>query len=912
MPGRGLQDIPIRPPEEWSASWYLKHIREVLALVDIRNAIEGPGITITGSSSEPATVSATGGIVGLLDVPFVTLSLSSQLTAERILTGESGIVTITDGGAQSSVTVGLQDFGVPLSKLTEQPAFSVLGNQLDDTGPVAPITAANEYDVLWVRDVDGAGTLGMEFSYLRFADGSAAAPGIAFYDDQDTGLYRLGDNNFGMATDGTLRWDLNTARVYQNLPLEVANGVGGVWIINDVKTDCGLFLTSESGNVLRGARSTIEFREHGPSDGIAGFKIMLRGDPDATETNGDLFFYRVIGSSNTYVMRIMKAASQVQYVTGTAGVPPIAFSDGSGPSTSNTGIYQSAANAVNVSTNGVDRWGVGTVGITFSLPQYGGNGSAATPTYSFDSDKDNGMYLPAANQLGFSTSGTVRLTLTTTGITSTLPVGLPAGTSSAPSLTFSADLNTGAYNADPDVFGVVTGGSERFRIGPNGEIGLSGAVYGSAGQVLTSSGSGAAVTWADATGGGGGSLVYVNTSVPAGNTVDNTTSETAFDSDYEIGANQLQPGSVVRLKLYGVFSTDAVAPTIRIRVDLDSTTVLDSGAVTLTAGLTNEGWTLEGVLVCQTDGATGDIEAQGFVEFALSASDGQVVNLANTAPITIDTTTSQTLAVSVEWGAADTDNTITLREMTVDLIDAVTPTAAAPAAATYLTEDDETADLPNSRQLTAGTGITFDDSTPGIREISSSGGGGGWTQLFNYDGSSLADFTTDSGTWAVTGGVFELTTTGAAFGRLRKTARVPQAGIVIEVEIMVASTSRNVATSTAGIIMGWDGAGGGGCVVRLQWNNRNPAANGAIMVETDGSATVTGPVTQTFALDTWVTLRVVRFGQVVDVYFDGTYITSGSFSDVATDETCGFVGLNGFDADDIFYREFTAWGLTLP
>lgn len=50
---------------------------------------------------------------------------------------------------------------------------------------------------------------------------------------------------------------------------------------------------------------------------------------------------------------------------------------------------------------------------------------------------------------------------------------------------------------------------ERFRLGPSGEIGLSGANYGTAGQVLTSQGSGAAPTWA-AGGGGGGSSTGAN------------------------------------------------------------------------------------------------------------------------------------------------------------------------------------------------------------------------------------------------------------------------------------------------------------------------------------------------------------------------------------------------------------------
>jgi|9_EtaG_2_1085328.scaffolds.fasta_scaffold07664_3 hypothetical protein len=49
-----------------------------------------------------------------------------------------------------------------------------------------------------------------------------------------------------------------------------------------------------------------------------------------------------------------------------------------------------------------------------------------------------------------------------------------------------------------------TNNTERFRFGSSGQLGIGGATYGTSGQVLTSGGSGAAPTWADA--GGGGSI----------------------------------------------------------------------------------------------------------------------------------------------------------------------------------------------------------------------------------------------------------------------------------------------------------------------------------------------------------------------------------------------------------------------
>jgi|TARA_R100000482_G_scaffold34419_1_gene11256 hypothetical protein len=47
-------------------------------------------------------------------------------------------------------------------------------------------------------------------------------------------------------------------------------------------------------------------------------------------------------------------------------------------------------------------------------------------------------------------------------------------------------------------FKVTTEGTERIRVGPAGQIGIAGANYGTAGQVIKSGGSGGAVTWGDA------------------------------------------------------------------------------------------------------------------------------------------------------------------------------------------------------------------------------------------------------------------------------------------------------------------------------------------------------------------------------------------------------------------------------
>lgn len=63
------------------------------------------------------------------------------------------------------------------------------------------------------------------------------------------------------------------------------------------------------------------------------------------------------------------------------------------------------------------------------------------------------------------------------------------------------DTNTAIRFPADDTVSFETGGSERFRFASSGQLGIGGATYGTSGQVLTSGGSGAAPTWADAGGG---------------------------------------------------------------------------------------------------------------------------------------------------------------------------------------------------------------------------------------------------------------------------------------------------------------------------------------------------------------------------------------------------------------------------
>ncbi len=84
---------------------------------------------------------------------------------------------------------------------------------------------------------------------------------------------------------------------------------------------------------------------------------------------------------------------------------------------------------------------------------------------------------------------------------------LQDGSASSPMFSRTSDKNTGTFFPGADQLGFSTGGSERLRFGSAGQIGLGGANYGVAGEVLTSNGPSSAPTWQ--AGGGGGASGYV-------------------------------------------------------------------------------------------------------------------------------------------------------------------------------------------------------------------------------------------------------------------------------------------------------------------------------------------------------------------------------------------------------------------
>ena len=168
----------------------------------------------------------------------------------------------------------------------------------------------------------------------------------------------------------------------------------------------------------------------------------------------------------------------------------------------------------------------------------------------------------------------------------------------------------------------------------------------------------------------GGTKIFAQTTIAGGDTIANSTSETAFTASNTLSANSVSVGDVFTCNLSGVFSTAVVAPSLTIKIKLGSTTMLSTGSFTTIAGISNLGWYTEAKFTVQSIGSSGSIEAQGSSAFSTAAAAAMTINMSNTSALTIDTTASQAITATIQWSSASASNTITVREFFIQKLTA--------------------------------------------------------------------------------------------------------------------------------------------------------------------------------------------------------------------------------------------------
>lgn len=355
---------------------------------------------------------------------------------------------------------------------------------------------------------------------LLAGDGSAASPGYQFNADADTGVYRVGSNNLGLAAGGTLYLQVGTTGAAGAIDSPAVGGFSNT--INSPGNAAVMYtINNDTTNGL--SHSAFIARTNGANSGDAYINWNISGatnwvmgidnsDSDAlvitegASLGGANNRFRMPTGGQLQMSDGSAAAPQFSFISDTStgmyrsGTSQIAFAlagvkrldmNGTAMTWKNAGshayIYVDRANTssegvVIFSTNGTNSAGIGLDNdSTENLALFTNNdlgtpkviidtagqtrisdGSATSPGISFRSQTNLGMYRSAANELSFAISGTQQAYFNSLGFTIVPITRFADGTSSSPGLQFANESGTGLYRQTTSVLSVSLGGAAKY------------------------------------------------------------------------------------------------------------------------------------------------------------------------------------------------------------------------------------------------------------------------------------------------------------------------------------------------------------------------------------------------------------------------------------------------------------------
>jgi hypothetical protein len=262
---------------------------------------------------------------------------------------------------------------------------------------------------------------------LSVIGGTSGAPGLSFSGDTDTGLYSTTANLLGLSTNGSpcLTMSSVVGNITASLPI--------IGVVGSASIPTYTFSGSTNTGIYSSTANEISFS----SSSSQRVKINTSG----------MYVTNVLGISN-----------------GSVASPSLSFT-----SFPTTGVYASAANEMSFAASGVKIMSVHSSGL-YNFGSMYGTGTVSSPAYTFISNSNSGMYSVSTGVVGVSASGSLRLSISATDVTSTVPFYGSAGLASAPSISFSGDTNTGMYSYSADVIGFAANGNHMLRMSASGGL----------------------------------------------------------------------------------------------------------------------------------------------------------------------------------------------------------------------------------------------------------------------------------------------------------------------------------------------------------------------------------------------------------------------------------------------------------
>lgn len=128
----------------------------------------------------------------------------------------------------------------------------------------------------------------------------------------------------------------------------------------------------------------------------------------------------------------------------------------------------------------------------------------------------------------------------------------------------------------------------------------------------------------------------------------------------------LRVGRSIRITAVGFMSTSVSPATFRIRLKKGTTAILDTQAFTPVASITTLGFSMMGIVNIKSVGVSGSSIGNGLFQYITPTSISAVSSM-GAAP-TLDTTTTQNLDLTIQFGASTAGNNITVQNVLLEIL----------------------------------------------------------------------------------------------------------------------------------------------------------------------------------------------------------------------------------------------------
>lgn len=363
---------------------------------------------------------------------------------------DSGRYILFDGLQDNPVV----DTGLVNTSGTGYSLADLVVNSVDMSGTLI-IDADNAEAFLVRKDGDAGDVFAIDTlnDQILFANGAEATPSITFISDPNTGIYNVGADQIGISTGGVKRLDITDTQLIVNQTTSSTDKDTGALVV----------------------------------EGGVGIEENLNVGESAT-FGSDTSTSSTSTTSGTVVVTGGVGISENINVGGTSTVVGIS-------TLSDTIIDQDGTEVLLVRKDG-DAGDILAVDTTNEQLLMIAVDDAVNPAYSFLGDTNTGMFNAGANEIGFTTDGTERMSISDALITMELPALIDNDNTEAflvrkdgdsgdifvvdtvneqilvdaendatnPTISFVGDTDTGIYNIGADNLGISTGGTLRMDV----------------------------------------------------------------------------------------------------------------------------------------------------------------------------------------------------------------------------------------------------------------------------------------------------------------------------------------------------------------------------------------------------------------------------------------------------------------